>query len=376
VVLLQENYLDNKKGGHNFVSFYLTFYENFYYNNIRLKGSIKMNNSEDRIKTERIQKELNDRIESRKRRRDEVKNAKYESRRLRKALFSIAPVSLLTVGSVVLSACNILPISLVPAISVGGGLFIGDVAEYIYFNKHSSEDVQDIADNTRERREMYLNVDIEDAKCEAYIHEYEYNHVISNENKAKADSKHNSNRRFEEQEKNFKENLKQLNKKIVLTRNYPNYGSKGYAYLIATLKTLVWTLELVLLYELIKLGVGGSIGLYDLLIPTGVGSVIYGAHNLSITNERLKFYNKYKKAIYDPTGMCDLDSLRKKQNELIKEIGNIKIIEKYNKSVTEAEENRIKAKAKESHIYYHNAYDNIPDYNVSEDKPKVLGLKK
>jgi hypothetical protein len=193
---------------------------------------------------------------------------------------------------------------------------------------------------SKEKTKAYFEIERENAKCEAYINEYEYNHTLSVDNSKSIISKEKINKLTNSKEK-YQAKLKDLNTKMVLAKNYRIYDSKSAAFLKHLGKTLLWTSELVLAYALVRGFACHSIFGIDLLAPFVIGGTLYGSYNLSVMKARIDIFNKYNKLPQTDVSLDDIDSLEKYQKQYIDNIGKIKVIEVYKKCIDELEEEKL-----------------------------------
>ncbi|MCR5483828.1 MAG: hypothetical protein K6E99_05445 [Bacilli bacterium] len=288
----------------------------------------------------RRQKELNQREDTLSKRINEVNNSTYEERRLLKNIITIVPYVGLTLGGIELSTIGTIPATVVPLIAVCGGKIIGDTVEYLIYNKFANTDYQEISNSSKEKRRAYLEIEKENAKCEAYINEYEYNHTLHIDNSKTNGNKINLDKLTKSKEK-YQTKLKDINTKLVLAKNYRIYESKIAAFIKHLGKTLLWTSELVLAYVIVKTFACGSVIGPDLLVPFLIGGAMYGEYNMSIMKARIDIFKKYNKLSQTDVSIDDIESLRKYQKEYIDKIGNIKVVEEYKKCINEIEEKKL-----------------------------------
>ena len=288
----------------------------------------------------RRQKELNQREDILSKRIDEINNSTYEERRLLKNIITAVPYVGLTLGGIALSTIGTIPAAVVPLIAVCGGKIIGDTAEYLIYNKVANKDYQETSNSSKEKRRAYLEIEKENAKCEAYINEYEYNHTLQVDNSKTNGNKINLDKLTKSKEK-YQTKLKDINTKLVLAKNYRIYESKIAAFIKHLGKTLLWTSELVLAYAIVKTFACGSVIGPDLLVPFLIGGAMYGGYNMSIMKARIDIFNKYNKLSQTDVSIDDIESLRKYQKEYVDKIGNIKVVEEYKKCINEIEEKKL-----------------------------------
>ena len=288
----------------------------------------------------RRQRELNEREDTLAKRVEEVKNSTYEERRLAKSLITAIPYTALALAGIVLSGSGVIPASIVPIIAMFGGKITGDIAECIIYNKMNKNEFQEVSNNSKEKRRVYLEIEKENAKCDAYINEYEYNHILHVDNSRNNGNKINRDRLTKSKDK-YQSRLKDINTKLVLSRNYRIYESKTAALLKHLGKTALWTLELVLSYTLIKGIACGTILGFDLLLPLTVGGLLYGSYNMTVMKARLEIFKKYNALPQTSVSLDDIESIKNYQREYIDKIGNIKVVEEYKKCIDEFEEKKL-----------------------------------
>ena len=353
----------------------------------------KMNEIHEKVAIR--QKELNQRKETSSKRVEEVKNSTYEERRKYKTLLSVIPYTALMLGGIGLSMSGLIPSSIVPVIAVFGGKFIGDSVESILYNKMNNNEFQEIGNKAKENRKIYLEIENENAKCEAYINEYEYNHTLLNDN---VEGKKNKNiinyKKLNESKDKYQSRLKDINTRLVLAKNYRIYESKKASLCKHLGKTLLWTSELVLAYLLSKSVISNVFFTKDLIIPFLIGCAFYGEYNMSIMKTRLNLFNKYNKLHQTEVSLDDIESIEKYQKEYIKKIGNIKVIEVYKKCIDELEKkklntdpiekdyenvksNYVKPKSVNKYVYKtEDKYPNTIEVTYTENGNKILRRKK
>ena len=298
----------------------------------------KINEIHNRVA--RRQRDLNEREETLSKRIDKVNNATYEGRRFYKNVFSAMPYIALALGGTSLSMISSFPAAVVPIISVVGGKLCGDVVESMLSQKFLKNEYLDNSNGSKEKTKAYFEIERENAKCDAYINEYEYNHTLKLDNSKSKCNNVNIDKLTRSKEK-YQSKLKDINTKLVLAKNYRIYESKGASFLKHLGKTLLWTGELVLAYAIVKAFACGSFIGTDLVLPFFIGGTMYGGYNMSVMKSRIDIFNKYNKMSQTDVSLDDIESLNKYQKEYIDKIGNIKVVEEYKKCIDELDEEKL-----------------------------------
>ena len=324
----------------------------------------------------RYQRDLKELTDKKRKRLKEIQSFRYQNRRFFKLIVSIIPIASLSVLTYIISMYGIIPIAVAPVISVFGGRVIGGLSEYMLLNKFSKSELEKFEDfndeSSREKREIQLKLEKEKAKCDEYINEYEYNHTLINPIKSSSNSTVNMTA-FDNSKSVYKDNLRRINTKLVLERDYSIYKSKLEAILYHLGLTAGWSIPFGLLYAITSATMMHTLTPLNLLLGFGVSALYNGYINYEILTTRLKQYNKYRKDSKMRIKDENLDTLRELQKEYIDKIGNIELIQKYDLSVNKSEERELNTDPIEKQYDY--SLDSFAQ-QIALENPEIYDINK
>ena len=289
-------------------------------------------NIERKIRNEHQEKYK--RLEEKKKKLNVINASLFENRKYIKDIFSLLPYGAISMVTLYLAKNGIILPELVPAISVIGGKFLGDVAEMVTFDKIYGEykDLyNEMSESTKEGHAFSYQEKYENAKSEYYIAEKKYNHTLTDDFK-KGKSIEHDNEYSKYSKSELQEELRQINIKTVLNKRLGDYGSKLYAICKHGAKTVFWTSQLILAYLVVQALAVGAITPMSIFVPAFIGGVAYGSYNYSVYKARTKIFKNNSKRLYARRLETEnLSELAQKQEMICKNLGDYSIREEIEK---------------------------------------------